>query len=71
MNLQEYALQLLQQHPELVTNNPRAQIMADIIKSGDNAAGEQLANNILQAWGISKEECMQMAAQRFFGGAPK
>lgn len=71
MTLQEYAMQMINQNPQVLQNNPRAQNMADVIKSGDNAAGEQLANNILQTMGITKEEAMRMAYQKFFGGGPR
>lgn len=67
MSLREQVLQFLASNPQIIGNNQRNQHMAEVIQSGDNAAGEQLANNLLQSWGISKEQFMQ----QFLGGGPK
>lgn len=68
-NMQQFAMnmiqQRLQQNPQMAQNQNMAQ-MINVIQSGDNAAGEQLANNILQSMGVSREQAIQQAAQ-FFG----
>lgn len=66
--LQEAAMAMIQQQMQ---NNPKfassenEKAMVDAIRSGDNAAGEQLAMNILNSMGLSKEQGIQMAMQRF------
>lgn len=68
IDLQKMAMNLIAKNPQILQNNPNAQAWAKIIESGDNAAGEQLANNILQSYGVSKEEALQVAMNKFFGG---
>lgn len=68
-NIQEFAMNMIQQRmkqdPNLTKNQNMAQ-MINVIQSGDNAAGEQLANNILQTMGVSRDQAIQQARQ-FFG----
>lgn len=58
------AIELLRTRPE-VAGNPRAQEMLKVIQEGDDAKGEELANNLLRNYGITKEQGIE-AAQRFF-----
>lgn len=60
MNLKDFALNLIKNNPQ-VANNPRAQEMIDVIKSGDEARGQQIAQNICDTYGISKEDAISQA----------
>lgn len=60
-----FALQLLQRNPS-IANNPNAQEMIRVIQNGDSARGEQIANNLISTYGVSKSQAMQQAAN-FFG----
>lgn len=42
-----------------------AQEYMDVIRSRDSKRGEEIANNILKTYGISKEDALKMAQQRF------
>lgn len=64
MNLQEFAVNLLMNSPK-VANNPQAQEMVNVIKTGDNVKGEQLARNLCQTYGIGIQDAYGQA-QRFF-----
>lgn len=60
-----FALQLIQRNPN-ITNNPNAQEMIRVIQNGDSARGEQIANNLISTYGVSRNQAMQQAAN-FFG----
>ena len=59
-----YALKMLQSNPN-IASNPRAQEYLQIIQNGDNVRGEQIANNLCNTYGTTKEEALQKAL-RFF-----
>lgn len=67
--MQQFAMGMInrqiQQNPNMAKNPNMAQ-MINVIQNGDNAAGEQIANNILQTMGVSKDQAIQQARQ-FFG----
>lgn len=56
--------QLIQNNPN-IQQNPQAQSMIDIIKNNDSVKGEQIANNLLQTYGVSKEDALKRAQQFF------
>lgn len=58
------AQQMAQQQPD-IQKNPRAMEMLQVLLSGDARRGEELANNLLQTYGKTKEQGMQLASQRF------
>lgn len=58
------AIELLRKRPE-IAGNQRAQEMLKIIQDGDDAKGEELANNLLRNYGMTKQQGIE-AAQRFF-----
>lgn len=64
-NVQQLIGMLLQRNPA-VANNPQARQMLEVIQSGDNDKGQEIANNILQSRGISKDDALNQA-HRFFG----
>ncbi len=55
---------LLKRNPN-IANNPRNKAMIDAIQNGDSAKGEQLANNLCQSYGVSREEALIQAKQYF------
>lgn len=61
MNL---VMNMIRNNPQ-VANNPQAQEWLGVIKSGDQARGEEIANNILQSMGMTKEQALQEASKRF------
>lgn len=63
-NLQNFALNLLMRNPR-IANNPQAQTMINAIRSGDQKRGEEIANNICRANGVSKEDAINSAKQFF------
>lgn len=56
---------LLQNNPT-VANNAQAKNMLDVIRRGDSAVGEQIAMNLCNTYGISKDDAIKRAEQ-FFG----
>lgn len=56
--------QLIQNNPN-IQQNPQAQAMIDVIKNNDQTKGEQIANNLLQTYGVSKEDALKRAQQFF------
>lgn len=63
-NLANMALQMIMQNPN-VANSPFGQKAIQAIQTGDNATGEQLANNILQSMGLTKEQAIEQAKNGF------
>lgn len=63
--LMNWALQMIQNNPN-IQNNQNAQKMIQAIQSNDQQTGEQIAQNILDAQGLTREQGIQMA-QNFFG----
>lgn len=48
-----------------IADNPQAQSYLDILESGDSKRGEEVANNLLQSYGMSKEEALKQAKSFF------
>ena len=65
MNLEQWAINLISKNPN-VANNPRAQEYIKIIQNGDSKKGEEIANNLYQTHGMSKEDAIANA-KKFFG----
>lgn len=62
--IQGFAMNMIQNNPQL-RNNPQFAQMIKAIESGDSAQGQQLAENILRNYGVTKEEAIGMAVKRF------
>lgn len=63
----QFAQQALQGRPDLMqSNKPIMQNMVNAIMTGNQAAGEEIANNLLKSYGVSKEDAIKQA-QEFFG----
>lgn len=63
-NPMNFVMNMLRNNPQ-VSNNPQAQEWLQVIQSGDQARGEEIANNILNSMGMTKEQAMQEASKRF------
>ncbi len=60
MNLRQMAMNIISQNPQ-IANNPNARAMVDAIRNGDAQAGTEIANNLLQTYGLSKEDGVAQA----------
>ena len=65
MDFRQFAIGMLKQNPN-IRNNPNAKEMIDCIEKNDASRGEQIANNILNSRGVSRNEGMSQA-KSFFG----
>lgn len=59
----DLAAQMIRNNPN-IPKTPLAQTGINAILNNDAKAGEQLANNILNSMGMTKEEALQIARQR-------
>ena len=59
--IQQMAMKILKENPN-IANNPNAQSMINVIQSGDEKKGQEIAENICKSMGISKEDASQQAA---------
>lgn len=63
----DMATQMIRNNPQ-VNQSPFAQAGINAILNNDAQAGEQLANNILQSLGMTKEQALEIAKrQNLFG----
>lgn len=58
--------QVMGQLRQNVAGNPMASGMLNVIESGDAKKGEQMADNICQSMGVTREQALNQARQ-FFG----
>lgn len=63
-DLRQIAMQALQRNPQ-IANSPQGQQFMQILQSGDIAAGQQMAQNMCQAYGISEQDAIKQVAQHF------
>lgn len=66
MNVANNLLQSLLMNNPSVANNPNAQNYLNVIQSNDQAKGEEIANNLCQTMGMTKEQALAQA-KAFFG----
>lgn len=59
-----YGRSMIQNNPQL-RNNPEFAEMIDAIERGDANKGQELAQQILQANGVTKEQALGVAFRRF------
>lgn len=64
-NLFGWAVQMIQANQKNLGDDADTQSMIQAIQSGDAARGEALANDILKKAGVSREQGLQMAQQKF------
>ena len=63
-NARQLAATILSQNPNLVDNDTKRQ-WVNVIQNNDAKAGEQIANNLLNTYGVKKEDVPGIA-QNFF-----
>ena len=63
-NMRDMALNLLMQNPN-VASNPNAQEFIQVIQNGDSVKGEQIAQNLCDTYGMSKEDAIRNAKSFF------
>lgn len=54
----------MQQNPN-IANNPQAQNFLQILQSGDTQKGQQVAENLLKTYGMTKEQGMNQVHNFF------
>lgn len=65
MDMRDFALNMISRNPN-VANNPNTQEFINVIRSGDEERGKQIAVNICQNMGLTQEEAIG-EAKKFFG----
>lgn len=63
-DLKQMAIMLIQRNPN-IAQNPLASQMLAAIQNGDDQAGQQIAANICQTYGVTPEQATQQAKQFF------
>lgn len=61
-DLKNIAMNLITRNPA-IANNPQAQNYLNVIQNGDSARGQQIADNLCQTYGISRDEAIRQAKQ--------
>lgn len=64
VNPRDFAMRMIRNNPS-ITNNPIAQNYINVLQSGDAQKGQQIAQNILNSYGMTKEQAMQQVQQIF------
>lgn len=64
-NLFGWAAQMIQANQGNLGDDAETQEMVRAIQSGNASQGEAMANKILQKYGVSKDQALQMAAKKF------
>lgn len=65
LNIQQFALNLIAKNPNIIQNEKQKH-WVDVIRNGNSQEGEQLANNLLNTYGVKREDVPNIA-QNFFG----
>ena len=60
----DFLMNMIQNNPQ-IANNPQAKEWIKVIQDGDAARGEQIANNLLNSMGMTKDQAKQQISQRF------
>lgn len=63
-NVRDMALNILSRNPN-IANNPNAQEFINVIKSGDSVKGAQIAQNLCDTYGVSKDDAIKNAKMFF------
>lgn len=69
--IMNFAMNAIAKNPQ-IANNPQAQDLINVIKSGDSVRGEQIARNLCQSYGVTPEQALDRAIGFFgipFGGS--
>lgn len=63
-NFQQIGMMILQNNPKIM-NSPQGQQFLKILQTGDVQAGQQMAQNLCQSYGISPEQALAQSMQFF------
>lgn len=58
------AMTIISNNPQ-IANNPQAKSMIEVIQSGDAERGRQIAENLCNTYGVSKEDAVKQAKSFF------
>lgn len=58
------AMTMINNNPQ-IANNPQAKSMIEVIQSGDAERGRQIAENLCNTYGVSKEDAIKQAKSFF------
>ena len=58
------AMTMISNNPQ-IANNPQAKSMIEVIQSGDAERGRQIAENLCNTYGVSKEDAVKQAKSFF------
>lgn len=58
------AMAMISNNPQ-IANNPQAKSMIEVIQSGDAERGRQIAENLCNTYGVSKEDAVKQAMSFF------
>ena len=58
------AMTMISNNPQ-IANSPQAKSMIEVIQSGDAERGRQIAENLCNTYGISKEDAVKQAKSFF------
>lgn len=64
MDIRQFAMRMLKQNPS-IRDNPNAREMIDCIEKNDSSRGTEIANNILNSRGVSRNEGVSQARNFF------
>ena len=54
----------IKSHPN-IAGNPQALAYIEVLESGDSKRGQELANNLLETYGMTREDALAQAKQFF------
>lgn len=63
-NPRMFAMNMLRRNPS-ISQNPRNQDLLQVIQSGDDARGQQIAENLCKTYGVTPQEAVNMATDFF------
>lgn len=66
-NPMQSMLKMLTANPA-IADNPQARSFIDVLQSGDSKRGEEIANNLLETYGMTKDQALAQAKQFFHIG---
>ena len=64
MSIKDFALGMIMRNPN-IANNPNAREFVNVIQSGDSKRGSEIAQNICDTYGISREDAIEQAKRLF------
>lgn len=63
--IMNFAMAMINKNPA-IQNNPQAQELINVIQNNDAARGEQIATNLCNTYGVTKDQAI-IQAKKYFG----